>query len=298
MIDWLIDWLIGRFCFKCGNDYHAPTDCETIKRWLTKCADDSETANYISAHTKVVIVFFNFSCLTFNSTGEFTRGAQYFVAVDCIIEPGLLTFCVFRIILKWFWILIQNIYCNCTTVQNRVSFAVFFLDSGHRFFLHLKRSIVFVLDLATSILNVSGLETSIFTYCFGFWDSGRDHIAMDPEPCWLPYVVTSNSLCRTARNATSASRRTADATTCSASTASTSSAGCVWGTGAPTVQNTTNAQGQLEISWIAIIWMSVSNTDQALPSFSFLFWREVKFPGSRLVLPRQVKKHFGKLQSI
>ncbi|XP_069937683.1 potential E3 ubiquitin-protein ligase ariadne-2 [Cherax quadricarinatus] len=41
-----------QFCYKCGSDYHAPTDCETIKRWLTKCADDSETANYISAHTK------------------------------------------------------------------------------------------------------------------------------------------------------------------------------------------------------------------------------------------------------
>ncbi|XP_013385980.1 potential E3 ubiquitin-protein ligase ariadne-2 [Lingula anatina] len=40
------------FCFKCGMDYHAPTDCDTIKKWLTKCADDSETANYISAHTK------------------------------------------------------------------------------------------------------------------------------------------------------------------------------------------------------------------------------------------------------
>jgi len=42
----------SRFCFKCGNSYHAPTDCEVIRRWLTKCADDSETANYISAHTK------------------------------------------------------------------------------------------------------------------------------------------------------------------------------------------------------------------------------------------------------
>lgn len=42
----------SRFCFKCGFSYHAPTDCETIKRWLTKCADDSETANYISANTK------------------------------------------------------------------------------------------------------------------------------------------------------------------------------------------------------------------------------------------------------
>ncbi|KAK3103964.1 hypothetical protein FSP39_023303 [Pinctada imbricata] len=40
------------FCFRCGIDYHAPTDCVTIKKWLTKCADDSETANYISAHTK------------------------------------------------------------------------------------------------------------------------------------------------------------------------------------------------------------------------------------------------------
>ena len=43
----------SRFCFKCGSSYHAPTDCETIKRWLNKCADDSETANYISANTKV-----------------------------------------------------------------------------------------------------------------------------------------------------------------------------------------------------------------------------------------------------
>ncbi|XP_028139818.1 potential E3 ubiquitin-protein ligase ariadne-2 [Diabrotica virgifera virgifera] len=40
------------FCFKCGCDYHAPTECQVIKKWLTKCADDSETANYISAHTK------------------------------------------------------------------------------------------------------------------------------------------------------------------------------------------------------------------------------------------------------
>ncbi|XP_017778653.1 PREDICTED: protein ariadne-2 isoform X2 [Nicrophorus vespilloides] len=40
------------FCFKCGMDYHAPTDCQVIRKWLTKCADDSETANYISAHTK------------------------------------------------------------------------------------------------------------------------------------------------------------------------------------------------------------------------------------------------------
>lgn len=40
------------FCFRCGLEYHAPTGCDTIKKWRTKCADDSETANYISAHTK------------------------------------------------------------------------------------------------------------------------------------------------------------------------------------------------------------------------------------------------------
>ena len=47
---------INRFSYQCGGNYHAPTDCETIKRWLTKCADDSETANYISAHTKDVSI--------------------------------------------------------------------------------------------------------------------------------------------------------------------------------------------------------------------------------------------------
>lgn len=40
------------FCFECGNNYHSPIDCETITKWLTKCRDDSETANYICANTK------------------------------------------------------------------------------------------------------------------------------------------------------------------------------------------------------------------------------------------------------
>ena len=29
-------------------------DCETLKKWLQKCQDDSETANYINANTKDV----------------------------------------------------------------------------------------------------------------------------------------------------------------------------------------------------------------------------------------------------
>ena len=40
------------FCFSCGMDHHAPTDCKRMKDWLKKCKDDSETANYIRANTK------------------------------------------------------------------------------------------------------------------------------------------------------------------------------------------------------------------------------------------------------
>uniref|UniRef100_T1J405 RBR-type E3 ubiquitin transferase n=1 Tax=Strigamia maritima TaxID=126957 RepID=T1J405_STRMM len=40
------------FCFKCAADYHAPTDCEMMRKWLLKCADDTETMNYICANTK------------------------------------------------------------------------------------------------------------------------------------------------------------------------------------------------------------------------------------------------------
>ena len=29
-------------------------DCDTIKKWMNKCQDDSETANYIIANTKDV----------------------------------------------------------------------------------------------------------------------------------------------------------------------------------------------------------------------------------------------------
>ncbi|VTJ90767.1 Hypothetical predicted protein [Marmota monax] len=40
------------FCFKCHQMYHASTDCTTIRKWLTKFADDSEMAKYISVHIK------------------------------------------------------------------------------------------------------------------------------------------------------------------------------------------------------------------------------------------------------
>ncbi|KAJ3031995.1 UNVERIFIED_CONTAM: hypothetical protein HDU68_009096 [Siphonaria sp. JEL0065] len=40
------------FCFACLSDDHKPAPCGLIKLWLKKCADDSETANWICANTK------------------------------------------------------------------------------------------------------------------------------------------------------------------------------------------------------------------------------------------------------
>lgn len=40
------------FCFGCGEADHRPCCCPIVKRWLKKCADDSETSNWISANTK------------------------------------------------------------------------------------------------------------------------------------------------------------------------------------------------------------------------------------------------------
>jgi ariadne-2 len=46
------DFCKTSFCVLCGFDYHAPSSCETMAQWRKKCGDDSETANYIRAHTK------------------------------------------------------------------------------------------------------------------------------------------------------------------------------------------------------------------------------------------------------
>ncbi|KAJ3060755.1 hypothetical protein HDU98_003328, partial [Podochytrium sp. JEL0797] len=40
------------FCFGCSLENHQPTPCSVVKMWLKKCADDSETANWIHANTK------------------------------------------------------------------------------------------------------------------------------------------------------------------------------------------------------------------------------------------------------
>ncbi|KAF8424054.1 hypothetical protein EV426DRAFT_100094 [Tirmania nivea] len=40
------------FCFGCGLNDHQPCPCALVKKWIKKCEDDSETANWISANTK------------------------------------------------------------------------------------------------------------------------------------------------------------------------------------------------------------------------------------------------------
>jgi ariadne-1 len=40
------------FCLICGEEPHAPSGCKELNRWLEKCRNESETANWILANTK------------------------------------------------------------------------------------------------------------------------------------------------------------------------------------------------------------------------------------------------------
>ena len=40
------------FCFRCGEEAHAPATCEQLIAWIEKCQNESETANWILANTK------------------------------------------------------------------------------------------------------------------------------------------------------------------------------------------------------------------------------------------------------
>ena len=63
------------FCFECGLDYHAPVQCSTIKSWIQKCEDDSETANYLAANTK--------DCPKCNVYIEKSGGCNHMVCRQC-----------------------------------------------------------------------------------------------------------------------------------------------------------------------------------------------------------------------
>lgn len=67
-----------RFCFGCILNDHQPAPCELVKRWLKKCADDSETANWISANTK--------ECPKCNSTIEKNGGCNHMTCRKCKYE--------------------------------------------------------------------------------------------------------------------------------------------------------------------------------------------------------------------
>lgn len=64
-----------RFCFGCILNDHQPAPCGLVKRWLKKCADDSETANWISANTK--------ECPKCNSTIEKNGGCNHMTCRKC-----------------------------------------------------------------------------------------------------------------------------------------------------------------------------------------------------------------------
>lgn len=40
------------FCFRCGENAHAPLSCKGLEEWNEKCSNESETANWFVANTK------------------------------------------------------------------------------------------------------------------------------------------------------------------------------------------------------------------------------------------------------
>lgn len=67
-----------RFCFGCSLPDHQPCICPVVKMWHKKCADDSETANWISAHTK--------ECAKCHSTIEKNGGCNHMTCKKCKYE--------------------------------------------------------------------------------------------------------------------------------------------------------------------------------------------------------------------
>ncbi|KAI9824373.1 MAG: hypothetical protein M1819_000878 [Sarea resinae] len=64
-----------QFCFGCTLNDHQPAPCSLVKKWLKKCEDDSETANWISANTK--------ECPRCSSTIEKNGGCNHMTCRKC-----------------------------------------------------------------------------------------------------------------------------------------------------------------------------------------------------------------------
>ncbi|TKA30353.1 hypothetical protein B0A50_02580 [Salinomyces thailandicus] len=63
------------FCFGCTLADHQPCPCALVRKWLKKCEDDSETANWISANTK--------ECPKCGSTIEKNGGCNHMTCRKC-----------------------------------------------------------------------------------------------------------------------------------------------------------------------------------------------------------------------
>lgn len=66
------------FCFGCSLAEHQPCMCSLVKIWQKKCEDDSETSNWISAHTK--------ECPKCSSTIEKNGGCNHMTCRKCRYE--------------------------------------------------------------------------------------------------------------------------------------------------------------------------------------------------------------------
>lgn len=63
------------FCFKCGEEPHAPVACEVLTKWQEKCRNESETANWILANTK--------PCPKCSSRIEKNQGCNHMTCSSC-----------------------------------------------------------------------------------------------------------------------------------------------------------------------------------------------------------------------
>jgi ariadne-1 len=66
---------LTNFCLVCGEEPHAPAGCKVLAKWLQKCRNESETANWILANTK--------SCPKCLSRIEKNQGCNHLTCQRC-----------------------------------------------------------------------------------------------------------------------------------------------------------------------------------------------------------------------
>lgn len=85
------------FCFRCQYENHVPCPCWLVKKWIKRCEDDSETANWIEANTQ--------ACPRCHTQIEKNGGCNHMKCQKCTFE-----FC-------WIcfgdWAMHQSAYWKC-----------------------------------------------------------------------------------------------------------------------------------------------------------------------------------------